>query len=150
MAVITKARLGTDRPQEIAALEALIAKNYGLAFFQAVERAKVQLSDRDLADVSLVNDDIQLIHSLSRESFEATIGPQVREAAACVESALSAASVAPEDVGLVLTTGGSSLIPAFRRMLHESFPNAHVQAGDAFTSVAAGLAIGGFRADARR
>lgn len=144
MSLIAKAKQATDQPQQIAALEALIAKNYGLAFFQAVERAKVGLSSHEEAEVRLMNNDIQLAHVLPRESFEATIAPQVRDAKACVETALASADVEPEEVGLVLTTGGSSLIPAFRQMLRESFPNASLQASDAFTSVAAGLAVGGF------
>jgi hypothetical chaperone protein len=143
MALISKARQQTDQPRQLAALEALVAKNYGLAFFRAVERTKVELSSETESEVRLVNDDIQFVHPLSRGSLEATMAPQVRQAKACVATALVSAGVDPGEVSLVLTTGGSSLIPAFRQMLREQFPNALLQAGDAFTSVAAGLAVGG-------
>ena len=55
------------------------------------------------------------------------------------KSELSAASI-----GLVLRTGGSSLIPAVRRILEERFPG-RVVVHDPFTSVAAGLAIADYR-----
>ena len=49
------------------------------------------------------------------------------------------------NVELVITTGGSSLIPAFRRALQEALPRAQLTATGTFTSVAAGLALAGFQ-----
>jgi len=46
-----------------------------------------------------------------------------------------------------VTTGGSSLIPAFRSMLRETLANAGLREADTFTSVAAGLALWGARQD---
>jgi hypothetical protein len=43
----------------------------------------------------------------------------------------------------VITTGGSSLIPAFRTALREALPRTELQATGTFTSVAAGLALAG-------
>jgi hypothetical protein len=48
-----------------------------------------------------------------------------------------------EEIDVVITTGGSSLIPAFRRMLEEALPRAQLAATGTFTSVAAGLALAG-------
>jgi hypothetical chaperone protein len=80
---------------------------------------------------------------MTRAAFDAAIGPQVRAARGCVELAVSAAGVAPNEIDLVLTTGGSSRIPAFRRMLHDALPRARLQESDLFTSVASGLAVSG-------
>ena len=55
--------------------------------------------------------------------------------------ALDAASLTPDDVDAVMHTGGSSLIPCFRRMLAETFGPRKLLDQDAFTSVASGLAL---------
>ena len=46
-------------------------------------------------------------------------------------------------IDIVLCTGGSSLIPAVRRILEDHFPGRVVE-HDPFTSVAAGLAIASY------
>ena len=48
------------------------------------------------------------------------------------------------DIDLVIRTGGSSLIPAVKRILEEQFPG-NVIEHDPFTSVAAGLAIADYQ-----
>ena len=52
---------------------------------------------------------------------------------------LQRANIKAEQIQLVLRTGGSSLIPAVKRLLDESFPDKVIE-HDPFTSVAAGLA----------
>jgi hypothetical chaperone protein len=143
MELIRRLKYEFDRPEQLAALETLVEKNYGVAFFQAVEGAKVSLSDRLEADVRLVNADLRLQQPLTRAAFETSVGPQVRAARGCVELAVSAASLVPDEIDLVLTTGGSSRIPVFRRMLSEALPRARLQESDLFTSVASGLAVSG-------
>jgi hypothetical chaperone protein len=143
MELIRRLKYEFDRPEQLAALETLVAKNYGVALFQAVEGAKVRLSDHLETEVRLINADLRLQHALTRVAFEETVGPQLRAARECVEGAVSAAGLAPEEIDQVLTTGGSSRIPAFRRMLSDVLPRAKLQESDLFTSVASGLAVSG-------
>ena len=63
------------------------------------------------------------------------------ELLALCKEAESAAGLRPDQIDLVLTTGGTSLIPAIRDMLHERYGAERVQQRDTFTSVATGLAI---------
>jgi hypothetical chaperone protein len=44
-------------------------------------------------------------------------------------------------VDRVFLTGGSSLVPAVRRIFEERFPEGRIRTGDEFTSVASGLAL---------
>jgi hypothetical chaperone protein len=143
MELIRRLKREFDRPAQLTALETLIEKNYGVAFFQAVEGAKVSLSDQLEAEVRLVNADLRLHHPLMRVAFETTVAPQIHAARGCVELAVSAAGLAPDEIDLALTTGGSSRIPAFRRMLSEALPRARLQESDLFTSIASGLAVSG-------
>jgi hypothetical chaperone protein len=141
--LIREAARGSDKPAELAALEAMVTRNYGLAVFQAIESAKMALSDDDEAEVRLQNVDLDLRQPLTRPQFEAAISVQIAAARACVLEAVAAAGWEPKSVGVVITTGGSSLIPAFRRMLTEALPRAELAESATFTSVAAGLAIAG-------
>ena len=143
MELIRRLKHECDRPEPLAAFETLVEKNYGVAFFQAVEGAKVRLSDHLETEVRLVNPDLRLQHPLTRAAFEATVSPQVRAARGCVALAVAAAGVAPDEIDLVLTTGGSSRIPVFRHMLSDALPRARLQESDLFTSVASGLAVSG-------
>jgi hypothetical chaperone protein len=143
--LIRDARRRTDRPDALAALEALVTRNHGLELFREIEAAKIALSDADEATVRLRRPPIDLAQEVTRGEFEAAIALQLRAARACVLEAVEAAGCAPEEIALVITTGGSSLIPAFRRVLEEALPRASLTATGAFTSVAAGLALAGAR-----
>jgi len=57
-----------------------------------------------------------------------------------IDDTLSRAGIDGSQIELVIRTGGSSLIPAVKRILEERFPDKVVE-HDPFTSVAAGLAI---------
>ena len=60
-----------------------------------------------------------------------------------VDEALADASLTTQQVDRVFLTGGSSLVPAVRRIFEERFGQARVVAGGEFVSVAEGLALMG-------
>jgi hypothetical chaperone protein len=143
--LIRRARRGTDQPERLAALETLVTRNYGFELFRAVEAAKIELSTATAADVVLRREGIDLCQRVERGDWDATLSPQVRAAREVVLKTLEDAACDPADVAFAVTTGGSSLIPAFRRMLQECLPRASLRETDTFTSVAAGLALWGAR-----
>ena len=61
-----------------------------------------------------------------------------------LDATLARAALRPDQIDIVLRTGGSSLIPAVRRILDDRFPTQVVD-HDPFTSVAAGLAIASYQ-----
>jgi hypothetical chaperone protein len=65
------------------------------------------------------------------------------ETATLVRRVTDDAGIANGSVAAVVYTGGSSAIPAFRRLMRELLPNAVERDAAAFTSVAAGLAMPG-------
>jgi hypothetical chaperone protein len=133
-------RIG-DKPTELNALRTLVRENYGLPLYEAVEHAKVRLSDEPRAPISMDAPGIKFSETVERWDFERLIGPDVREVAACVDRALAGAGLTPHDITVVLRTGGSSRIPRFVRMLSDKFSADKLQEMDVFTGVAAGLAI---------
>jgi hypothetical chaperone protein len=56
-------------------------------------------------------------------------------------SAVRDAGVTPENIGLVLRTGGSSSIPAFVRILEGIFDPSVIQERSVYTTVVNGLAM---------
>lgn len=143
--LIREARRNTDSPRELAQLETLVTRNYGLSLFRAIEQAKIALSDADATTVRFQPEGIDVTRELTRAEFEDAVSLQLRAARDCVLEALAEADCDPAEIELVITTGGSSLIPAFRRVLQEALPRASLTATGTFTSVAAGLALAGAR-----
>jgi hypothetical chaperone protein len=143
LTLIRDAQRKSDRATDLQNLETLVTRNYGLALFRAIEEAKIALSTDDLSEVRLERDRLRVVQEITRAEFEAAISVQLRDARSCTLAALEEAGCDPEQIGLVITTGGSSLIPAFRSMLQAALPRAQLAATGTFTSVAAGLAIAG-------
>jgi hypothetical chaperone protein len=60
----------------------------------------------------------------------------------CIDRLLAQCNVAPKDVDAIFMTGGSSFVPAIRRLFEQKFgTETPIRAGQEFTSVAEGLAI---------
>jgi hypothetical chaperone protein len=130
-----------DRPRQLKALRSLVRQNYGLPMYEAVEQAKVQLSDADAAVLSMHMGEIDFDERIPRWDFERLIGPDVREVERCVDRVLAQAHLRPADIDVVLRTGGSSRVPRFVQMLSAKFGAAKLQEMDVFTGVASGLAV---------
>jgi len=119
-------------------LYGLITGNYVFALFREIERAKVELSDRERATIELAEIDLSI--ELERQQLDELLAPLLLDVARCIDDALAAAGVSSNSVDVVVRTGGSSRIPAVVQLLEEMFPGRVVEHG-AFTSIAAGLAI---------
>ena len=132
---------------ELQALETLVTRNYGFELFRSIEATKIRLTGEDAAAVELRRPDIAIRREITRREFEAAISALVQEARDCVLTTVAAAGLEPGDIDYVVTTGGSSLIPAFRRALRSILTSAVLTDTDTFTSVASGLALaaGGHR-----
>lgn len=141
LAIIDEAIAISDKPRELRALRSLVRQNYGLPMYEAVEAAKVRLSEHTETLLSMHMGEIDFDERIPRWDFERLIGPDVRKVERCIDRALAAAGLAPQDIDVVLRTGGSSRIPRFVRMLADTFGAHKLQEMDVFTGVASGLAI---------
>lgn len=61
--------------------------------------------------------------------------------AACVDRLIAASGLACADIDRVFLTGGSSFVPAVRRIFADRFGDEKVTGGQELTSVATGLAL---------
>jgi len=123
-------------------LRELIQQNLSYTVFQSIKDFKAALSSADEAVLDIPEIDVEI--KLTRAHFEELIGDLLKQFEQGVDDTLTKSGLASHDIDLVLRTGGSSLIPAVRRILENRFPGRVVE-HDPFTSVAAGLAIADYR-----
>ncbi len=135
------AEASSDQPQCLRALRYLIQNNYGYPVRRIVEAAKKRLSFEPEAIVDIHHGPIAISEQVTRDEFNTIIEETLEEMMACVEEAENAAQLRPSQIDLVLTTGGTSLIPAVRRMLEARYGADRIRQRDTFSSVAMGLAI---------
>lgn len=128
-----------DQPT-LATLQELLYGGQALAFYKAIERAKIALSNQESSVIEFRRPWINLREPVSRAAFEKLIRPSLESVQDCLLDACQAAHVAPAEVKFVTLTGGSSQIPAFEFLLRGLFPDAELVESDPFTAVVLGLA----------
>jgi hypothetical chaperone protein len=132
-------------PEKIERLLRAIENRLGHELLARVETAKIELSEAPIARLSLSGVADRLALRIARRSFEKAIAESVARIEARVQEVLRLSGVGPAAVATVFLTGGTSGVPAVRTAIARAVPDARIVAGDAFGSVAAGLAL-----DARR
>ncbi len=128
-------------PEKIAALRIVIDNDLGYRLHQAVQRVKIALSEQKEAEFDLHTDALHLRTPVTRTQFEAWIAPDLQRMQTSLDDLLQKAAIAPQQVDRVFLTGGTSLVPAVRRVFTARFGEGRVSSGEAFTSVAHGLAL---------
>jgi hypothetical chaperone protein len=130
-----------DHPEKLQHLMRLVEDETGYALYQAVSGVKAALSKSDSAVLRFRHGGFVLEETVQRADFEAWITPELNRITAAVDLALADAGLGPEAVDRVFLTGGSSLVPAVRRLFEERFGAGRVAHGGEFVSVAEGLAL---------
>jgi hypothetical chaperone protein len=128
-------------PEKIAALIHLVNEDLGYRLHHAVQTTKCQLSIADVAHFQLSDGSIEINAVAQRSCFEDWIEEEVDAIERCVDSLLGAANVQSAAVNMVFLTGGSSFVLAVRRIFERRFGADRIRTGQAFTSVAQGLAL---------
>ncbi len=131
----------SDNPQAMRALETLVTQNVGFKLFREIERTKKRLTPDLMAPLTFQYQHIDINQRLLRRDFEALIEPELAQVAEDVYKVLDDASLGPDDVDIVLRTGGTSLVPAFVAMLSDIFGHDKIREMDPLTSVVGGMAI---------
>jgi hypothetical chaperone protein len=128
-------------PHKIEALIHLVNEDLGYQLHQAVQKTKCDLSVEESARFRLADGFLDLDAVVQRSSFESWISGEVAAIEGCVDLLLDGAGVRPAQVDMVFLTGGSSFVPAVRRVFERRFGADRIRTGSEFTSVAQGLAL---------
>jgi hypothetical chaperone protein len=139
--ILRSARLRALEPEKIKALSTLIEEDLGYQLHQAVQRVKFELSHAESAVFRFHDGSMELEIPVTRTEFEGWITDELRSIERCVDELLETSGVSPRDVDCVFLTGGSSFVPAVRRIFTKRFGEQRIRSGNEFTSVAHGLAL---------
>jgi hypothetical chaperone protein len=129
--------------RELASLRSAIELQLGYEIFMTADMTKCELSSAPAAILSYHHAAVDVDARLTRGRFERLIDNLLTDTDALITDVLVLATISSADIAEVVTTGGSSAIPAFRALLARRFPGARVRDAAAFTSVASGLAMPG-------
>jgi hypothetical chaperone protein len=128
-------------PEKIHALMDLIEEDLGYQLHQAVQRVKVELSRGDTAEFAFNDGSMDLQIPVTRGEFEAWIADELHAIERTVDQLFQLTGVARKSIDRVFLTGGTSFVPAVRSIFETAFGRQKVRTGEAFTSVARGLAL---------
>jgi hypothetical chaperone protein len=141
MSVLRSIRPQALEPEKIEALIHLVDEDLGYQLHQSVQKTKCSLSVETSAEFQLSDGFLELNAGAKRSAFEAWIGHELGAIEQCVDSLLERSGVDAPAVNMVFLTGGSSFVPAVRRIFESRFGAERIQTGNEFTSVARGLAL---------
>jgi len=130
-------------PSKIAKLIALVENDLGLELHRAVQQTKFELSLSSHSLFRFHHSAVQIEQTVTRAEFEEWIGPELDQIRTAVDRLMARAATPAEAVDRVFLTGGTSLVPAVRRLFEHLFGAEKIASGDEFTSVAKGLAYVG-------
>ena len=131
----------STKPGAMRALETLVTQNVGFSLFREIERTKKALTHNLMARLDFEHEHIRIRERILRRDFEELIAPELSQVRTDILRVLEDAEARPEQIEVVLRTGGTSLVPAYVSMLQEIFGSDRVQEMDPLTSVGGGMAV---------
>jgi hypothetical chaperone protein len=132
--------------QDSVGLEAfvhVVENDLSLLLYRAVAKVKAELSAAEAAVFEVDLESVKIQGPVTRGEFERWIAADVAKIGGALDDTLRAAGVTPDGVDQIVATGGTSRVPAVRRMLSERFPDKEISDSDPLHSIAAGLALMG-------
>ncbi|MCA0457982.1 MAG: Hsp70 family protein [Chloroflexi bacterium] len=147
-------RATSKHPETIDALRSLVTLNLGYNLFQAIEGVKKELSTKMGTTLKFQQDKIRIFEYITRWQFESMIKAEVKRVKEGLDAVLEEAALTADQIDVVLRTGGSSLVPAFVKLLADQFGAEKIRDMDPLVSVVGGLSIiahedGGLRGNYR-
>jgi hypothetical chaperone protein len=139
--MLRSVRAQAEEPEKIEALLYLVQHDLGFQLHRAVQRVKTTLSHAERSVFRFSDGDLELEEEVRRAEFEEWIAEELAAIEQSVNALLSKAGAHAKDIDMVFLTGGSSFVPAVRRIFESRFGAERIRTGDEFTSVARGLAL---------
>lgn len=122
----------------------LTENNLGYSVFQAIERSKLELSNKAATQFSYSRMGIEIDEQVSIEDYDQIIQKDLSKISRYLDEFLTKNNIVSGDIDSLFLTGGTSMVSAVRNLFNEKFPNKPIHSGDNFISVAKGLAYSGY------
>ncbi|KAA0993337.1 Hsp70 family protein [Dyadobacter aurulentus] len=130
----------THDPVRYGRLINVLEQETGHAVLAETEKIKIGLASRENFEAELPFIDQDLRIDVAREDFNTAIISKTEKIVNAAEECLQVAGIAPEAIGLVIMTGGSTEIPLIQEQFRKLFPAANWSEENKLSSVGLGLA----------
>lgn len=130
-----------DDQEPILRLQSLINDDLGFFLAQSVEQAKCQLSNHQQTEIVFERNDISINEPIRHTEFEESVQGELSKIEGCLDKLLLSSGTEAPQIDTVFLTGGTSYVPSVRGLFEEKMGAGRVVQGDAFLSVASGLAL---------
>ena len=134
-------------PEKLELFVDLVEHDEGYRLNQAVSATKMALSSHDEADFRFEPLGVAGEKQVLRRDFETWITADLDRITAALDDVLDKTRTAPDAVDKIFLTGGTSFVPAVRRIFSERFSRDRIETGGELISIAHGLALIGERDD---
>jgi hypothetical chaperone protein len=139
--MLERVRRTASTPERLEAFLLLIRHELGYQLHEAVQQTKFALSSATESEFVFASGPVTIRRNVTRADFERWIAEELAAMSACVDRLMAASGLAFDDIDRVFLTGGSSFVPAVRRIFIDRFGPEKVTGGEELTSVATGLAL---------
>ena len=121
-------------------LTTLVEETQGFQLYEAIERAKRDLSSSRAAQIVFSHPGIEVRERVTRLGFEEASRREIDAILRCLEETVRSAGIGFEAVGVVCCTGGTARVPRLADEIRRRFPAARLEQFKGFHSVVEGLA----------
>ncbi|WP_163879485.1 Hsp70 family protein [Rhizobium laguerreae] len=134
-------------PEKLEIFIDLIDHDEGYPLYQAVSATKMALSASEEASFDFAPLGRSGHRSIKRSDFEGWIADDLARIEGALDDVLDKTETKPSEIDKVFLTGGTSFVPAVRRIFTERFERDRIESGGELLSIAHGLALIGERDD---
>lgn len=134
-------------PEKLEAFIDLIDMDEGYPLYQAVSATKMRLSSEDETEFSFAPLGEAARRTVRRSDFEGWIAPELQQIEEALDDVLAKTQTDAGAIDKVFLTGGTSFVPAVRRLFEQRFDAGRIESGGELLSIAHGLALIGARDD---
>ena len=134
-------------PEKLETFVDLVDHDEGYPLYQAVSATKMALSTADEAEFNFEPLGRGSRKLIKRSQFEGWIAGDLARIEGALDDVLERTNTVAGEIDKVFLTGGTSFVPAVRRIFTERFAQDRIETGGELLSIAHGLALIGERDD---
>lgn len=138
--MVKKILAQSNDKERYSRLYELIDRQTAHTLLTAVEATKMRLTEKEMANIALNFMSKPFSVNANRQDFEASIMQNINKISDSVSDCINQAQIKPEDVKMLILTGGSTEIPYVQKVMQSYFPTAEISQENKMSSVGLGLA----------